>query len=315
MKTSVCSTISFAGSKLPFVILPTVVGLLTVKRGILSLLLGVTFAAVLGSFTQCAWAGTTTLTFDEFVNGTTLTTQYQNVGVTISGAQVIQTNSTYPPVSYPNVVFPPSGLMTFSFSVGGVKTVSAFVTVYVSLGEPPVSINAYDSSNNLLGSSALSTDGTDAFLSVTTSGNPIAYVNIQGGGGQYTVDNFSFTTSSPTYSCTGFQSPFNVALALTHKTNRAIPLKAQIFDTSNNLVTPATLGTSAPPVVSVSYQSGTSPAVNETSLLDPLGRQVLAISSASMRPPRHGRLIWPQPHSLHREPTRSQCKLAMRPTR
>jgi hypothetical protein len=77
---------------------------------------------------------------------------------------------------------------------------------------------------------------------------------------------------TPTYSCTGFQPPFDIALSLNKKTNRAIPLKAQLFDSSNNLVTPTTLGAAPPPVVNVSYQSGTSPAVDDTSLLDPLGQ-------------------------------------------
>src|SRR5437879_3619036 len=35
--------------------------------------------------------------------------------------------------------------------------------------------------------------------------------------------------------CTGFESPFGVAILLRQKTNRAIPLKAQLFDSSNNL--------------------------------------------------------------------------------
>jgi hypothetical protein len=74
------------------------------------------------------------------------------------------------------------------------------------------------------------------------------------------------------FACTGFQSPFDVAILLSKKTNRAIPLKAQLFDSGNNLVTPTTLGTASMPVVNVSYQSGTTPAVDNTALLDPLGQ-------------------------------------------
>ncbi len=70
----------------------------------------------------------------------------------------------------------------------------------------------------------------------------------------------------------GFQSPFDVALALKKKTNRAIPLTAQLFDHNGNPVTLSTLGTAPPPVVNVSYNSGSSPAVDEISLLDPLGQ-------------------------------------------
>jgi len=81
----------------------------------------------------------------------------------------------------------------------------------------------------------------------------------------------SAADSAANYSCRGFQSPLDVALSLPKKANRAIPLKAQLFDTKNNLVTPATFASATPPVVNVSYQSNTSPAVDDTSLLVPLG--------------------------------------------
>jgi len=81
-----------------------------------------------------------------------------------------------------------------------------------------------------------------------------------------------FVPEPGSFACTGFQSPFDVAISMNKNTNRAIPLKAQLFDSSNNLVTPTTLGTASAPVVNVSYQSGTSPAVDNTALLDPLGQ-------------------------------------------
>jgi hypothetical protein len=74
------------------------------------------------------------------------------------------------------------------------------------------------------------------------------------------------------FACTGFQSPFDVAISMGKKTNRAIPLKAQLFDSNNNLVTPTTLGTASGPVVNVSYQSDSGPAVDNTALLNPLGQ-------------------------------------------
>jgi hypothetical protein len=78
--------------------------------------------------------------------------------------------------------------------------------------------------------------------------------------------------SAPKFACVGFQAPFDVPLLLSKKTNRAIPLNVQLFDSNNNLVTPTTLGTAAPPVVNVSYQSVISSAVDDTSLLDALGQ-------------------------------------------
>ena len=71
--------------------------------------------------------------------------------------------------------------------------------------------------------------------------------------------------------CEGFQPPFDVALALNAKAKRAIPLKAQLFDVNNVSVTSTTLNAAAP-VVIVSYSSGIIQAVDETSLLDPVGR-------------------------------------------
>jgi hypothetical protein len=86
--------------------------------------------------------------------------------------------------------------------------------------------------------------------------------------GSVTAQTNSSQTAS--YSCKGFQSPFDMPLSLSKKTNRAIPLKAQLFDTDNNLITLDNI-TGPPPVVNVSYTSGTSTAVDETSLLVPLG--------------------------------------------
>jgi hypothetical protein len=74
----------------------------------------------------------------------------------------------------------------------------------------------------------------------------------------------------PDFACIGFQSPFDVPISVGKKTNRAIQLKAHLFDRSNNLVTPTTLGMAQGPVVNVSYKSDTGPAVDNTVLLDPL---------------------------------------------
>jgi len=98
--------------------------------------------------------------------------------------------------------------------------------------------------------------------------------------GTYTSDSLfnpgtltvQFVPVAGAISCTGFQSPFGVPISLSQKTNRAIPLKAQLFDSNNNVVTPSSLGQALPPVVAVSYQSGTGPAVDNTALLEPVGQ-------------------------------------------
>src|SRR5262249_42884928 len=124
--------------------------------------------------------------------------------------------------------------------------------------------------NSGQGSGTLNSD-FDPDLSFTatdpTTGAPIAGISIVLPDGTVIPTN----SSGSTYSCAGFQAPFDVALSLKTRTNRAIPLKAQLFDSSGNPVTPATLAGARPPVVNVSYASGTSAAVDETSLLEPLG--------------------------------------------
>lgn len=94
------------------------------------------------------------------------------------------------------------------------------------------------------------------------------------------LQSFCYSTTSSacdlpgiqTYSCTGFQPPFSVALSLKQNTDRAIPLKSQLFTAAGTLVDSTTIG-GPPPVVNVTYSAvsgGT--AVDETSLLDPLGQ-------------------------------------------
>ena len=70
----------------------------------------------------------------------------------------------------------------------------------------------------------------------------------------------------------GFESPFDLPIALSKKSNRAIPLKAQLFDSNNNLVTADTLAGLEPPVVAVSFSSTSTAAVDQTSLLVPVGQ-------------------------------------------
>jgi hypothetical protein len=78
--------------------------------------------------------------------------------------------------------------------------------------------------------------------------------------------------ATPTYSCQGFQTPFDTPISIKSATQRAIPLKAQIFDASGNLVTPTVLGPAPAPVVNVTYTATSGTGVNVTDELDPLGQ-------------------------------------------
>lgn len=147
-----------------------------------------------------ATAATTTLTFDEFSNGTSLTTQYQGLGVTASGATVLLAAfGPFPTASGANIAAAQTGFMSFSFNsviTGNIATVSAYLS-----GDTGTGIYAYDANGFLVGQSLLPAGAPyNTLLSVTSSGAPIVMVNIHDGGGSFGVDNFSFTqaVSAPT---------------------------------------------------------------------------------------------------------------------
>jgi hypothetical protein len=163
------------------------------------------------SVIQSASAATSTFSFDEFANGTTLTTQYQSRGVLVSGATVLDASTTAIPAhSAPNIAYAPTGLMTFSLDssvVGSIKTVSAYVS-----GDPNTGIYAYDSSNNLVGQAVLGNRPNNTLLTVTSTGNPIVNIQIHDGGSNFTIDDLSLT-SVPV--CADVTSQFyNAAAAL-----------------------------------------------------------------------------------------------------
>lgn len=83
---------------------------------------------------------------------------------------------------------------------------------------------------------------------------------------------FNPNVQPTTYSCQGFQPPFSTPISIKHNTQRAIPLQAQLFDSSGILVTPAVLGSAQAPVVNVTYTASSGTAVDETNVLDPLGQ-------------------------------------------
>ena len=77
-------------------------------------------------------------------------------------------------------------------------------------------------------------------------------------------------TCGAAYACTGFESPFDVPIALKAKVNRAIPLKMQLFE-NGTAITPANIA-GGPPVVNVTYSAGGGPAVDVTAQLEPVGQ-------------------------------------------
>lgn len=88
---------------------------------------------------------------------------------------------------------------------------------------------------------------------------------------RFNAASFTIALAVPNYSCTGFEAPFDVALSLKQKVQRAIPLMVQLFDASGNLITDTTIAGAAP-VINVSYAAVNSAAVDDTSLLDAIGQ-------------------------------------------
>ncbi|BCL74692.1 hypothetical protein JHS3_04280 [Jeongeupia sp. HS-3] len=149
-----------------------------------------------------ASTATTTLDFEDVPDGTSLTNQYQSRGVTISGVTAYNTvgHATFPPVSGTNVAYS-EGLAHFQFNAGisgNVTSVSAYLSGVANVG-----IFAFDSANNQVAQSTLSSDATNAFLSVTTSGNAIAKIQIHNGGTSFAIDDLSFTSTGTVASLYG----------------------------------------------------------------------------------------------------------------
>lgn len=145
---------------------------------------------------QNALALQTVLTFDEFPDGTVLTTQYASLGVTVSGAIVLDGPlNGLVPFSMRNLTYAESGYMSFSFNsaiTGDIFTVSAYVG-----GPADVGLFAYDIENNLLGQAILPYNApANMLLSVTSAGNSIARFDIHDGGASFVVDNITLSTQS-----------------------------------------------------------------------------------------------------------------------
>jgi hypothetical protein len=153
--------------------------------------------AVTALIAQSANAATTVLDFEGFPDQTVLGTQYQSLGVTISGAMVQLTTGTFfVPHSGVNVAYAPSGLMTLSFDpilAANVQSVSVYLT-----GLPGTGLYAYDVLNNLIGQALLPTGAlANTLLTVNSAaGVPIISVEIHDGGSTFFIDDFTFVTGS-----------------------------------------------------------------------------------------------------------------------
>lgn len=174
------------------------------KRNMSLICLVVAASVLLG-----AWqANAIMIDFETISDGTVVTNQYSNLGVSFSGATTITAGMTlneleFPPHSGANVVFDDGSpiMISFSFPVTQIGGYFTYTT--------PVTVAAYDLSGSILESTtsvfssnlALSGDpgsSPNEFLQVESS-SPIYTLVIQGdlAGYSFTLDDFTFTGTSP----------------------------------------------------------------------------------------------------------------------
>ena len=178
---------------------------------------------------------------------------YTTISTTLNGNPVI-TNGNVQPVWNPDPPYPGDYSLPFQPSLSpALPSTDMNVTLTVLQGRDSLTIAQYPNAANGQTLVLDFNDDTDYGATLYT-----AHVTI--------------TPAVPAYSCNGFTAPFNVPLSLKSKTNRAIPLAAQLLDVNDKLVTSSTLAGAAPPVVNIDYSSATVPATDETSLLDPVGQ-------------------------------------------
>jgi hypothetical protein len=81
-------------------------------------------------------------------------------------------------------------------------------------------------------------------------------------------DAFFQTFVEPSLRCSGFAAPFDTSILLNRRVNRSVRLELQLFRQGVE-VKEGDIYT--PPVVSISYASGSAPAIDVTAALDPIG--------------------------------------------
>jgi DNA-binding CsgD family transcriptional regulator len=169
-----------------------------------------------------AWATTTVINFTATPSGiaipniTPVTNQYQSVGVLVSGATAFNQNGTLWSDPYgQNVAMAPDGLMTYTLNPSVIGNVQSLIA---NISAPPgVFIRAFDASGSMVGATSTSTPVANTDFSITSTGNPIATVQIQGPSDGYAVDEVSFNSSVPfaSFNATVYLSPKLSAFAAT----------------------------------------------------------------------------------------------------
>lgn len=171
--------------------------------------------------TRGAWAGTTTINFDSPPSGSPanfqqITTQYQSVGVTFSGAQWVAAMFTLWVNPFgANDAYSSGGLMTVTLDPSVIGNVQSFST-YVS-SVHTVTVQALDSTNASVGTATVPANSTNQLITISSPDNPITKVQFQGQAGDYVLDDLTFKTgiAFSSFTPTVFISPALSSFAAT----------------------------------------------------------------------------------------------------
>ena len=143
-----------------------------------------------------AFAGTVTINFEQYSQGTVITNQYAPMGVTFNGpTQLISPNYNfggYPPHSGNGVIYNSANPIVATF----LGTTSFFSGWYSSAGD--VTVNAYGSGNNLLATLHLGNDyGSSDPFSLSAAGIHYVTVTESLGPNYLVIDDISFANPVP----------------------------------------------------------------------------------------------------------------------
>lgn len=158
--------------------------IMTIKMGAIGVMLSLilfTLPAQADPITRADFpADAITLTFDELGSGTMVNTQYQGLGVSFTQGGVVTFLN-------PGSVLSVSSAMVAQFSVN-VDMVGLDI-----ISSSPLTLEAYNSSNNLIGNVTASS----GFLGLSTLDTIISWVKIHDSGFSFTIDNFTFADPPP----------------------------------------------------------------------------------------------------------------------
>lgn len=158
-------------------------------------------ASLAGGFALCmglsafATAGTITLNFEDCRHQDEISTRYQSLGVTASGAFALAQFSNPWPAHTPTMAaLASTGEIIFTLDssiTGPIKGVSLYASV---IQTAQVGVYAYDADGILVGQAVSQPGAENELLTVVSTGNPIVSVSVHDSGSNFAIDTVTFST-------------------------------------------------------------------------------------------------------------------------